>query len=103
MTLEEVGTVQGFVLSFSDPAILAVLDDYEQHAPEYFQIHAPDLSLEAHQYQRLQIETFDLDQRPLTLAWSYVMTSQQIQSLRGHLVSSGEWIRNWGGLESVSF
>jgi len=102
MTLDEAGTVHGFVLSFSDPTILSILDDYEQHAPEYFQIHAPDLSLEAYQYRRLQIQTFDPDHTPRDLAWCYVMTYQQIQSLRGHLVSNGNWTRNWSNLESVS-
>jgi gamma-glutamylcyclotransferase (GGCT)/AIG2-like uncharacterized protein YtfP len=103
MALDETGIVHGFVLSFSDSAILQALDDYEQHAPDYFQIHAPDLSLEAHQYRRLQIATFHPDHTPLDLAWCYVMTSQQITTLGGRLVSSGTWTRNWANLESVSF
>ncbi len=103
MTLDEKGIVHGFVLSFSDPAILQILDDYEQHAPEYFQTHAPDLSLEAHQYHRLQIATFHPDQSPLDFAWCYVMTSQQITALRGRLVSNGDWTRSWSNLESISF
>ncbi|MGQ9872520.1 gamma-glutamylcyclotransferase family protein [Leptodesmis sp.] len=95
MTLDKAGIVHGFVLSFSDSAILQTLDEYEQHAPEYFQEHAPDLSLEAHQYRRLQIATFHLDHSPLDLAWCYVMTSQQITALRGRWVASGDWTRNW--------
>lgn len=94
MTPDEPGIVHGFVLSFSDATILQDLDDYEQHDPASFQIHAPDLSLQAHQYRRLQIATFHPDQFPLDRAWCYVMTSQQIKALRGQLVSSGKWTRN---------
>lgn len=102
MTLGEKGIVHGFLLTFSNSTILQTLDYYEQHAPEYFQTYAPDLSPEVYQYQRLQIATFNPDQSPLDLAWCYVMTSQQITGLRGHLVDSGKWSRNGLNLESVS-
>jgi gamma-glutamylcyclotransferase (GGCT)/AIG2-like uncharacterized protein YtfP len=97
MTLEEQGVVQGYVLTFSEPEILAALDDFEQHDPETFQQVAPGQSLTANQYSRLLLNVFTPDQIPLKPAWSYVMTRSQIQQLQGIPVPNGWWQGNGKG------
>lgn len=85
------GTVHGVILSFADAGILDVLDAYEQHDPEAFRCHAPDLSIAQYQYDRVQIKTYDQAQRFLGCAWSYVMSLEQIQRLGGIWLPDGQW------------
>jgi gamma-glutamylcyclotransferase (GGCT)/AIG2-like uncharacterized protein YtfP len=82
MTLGE-SPVQGFVLTFSDPAFLDVLDELEDYNPH----RTPDKN----EYMRQQIETYNLAGERLGLAWVYLMAVEQVQRFAGVLMPSGLW------------
>lgn len=74
--------VHGFVLA-ADTEILSTLDwleGYDSNQPTT-----------ANEYVRQQIETYNLDFQPLTAAWVYLMTLQQVQTLGGLLLPDGWW------------
>lgn len=75
--------VQGYVLTFADPAILMVLDELEDYHPN----RAP----EENEYQRRQIETYTLTKQAIGLAWAYLMTLEQVKRLGGVLLPAGWW------------
>ncbi len=82
MTLGE-SPVQGFLLSFSDSAVLAHLDwleDYDPHRPA-----------EQNEYNRQLIKTYTSALDPLATAWAYLMTPQQVHVLGGVLLADGWW------------
>jgi gamma-glutamylcyclotransferase (GGCT)/AIG2-like uncharacterized protein YtfP len=83
--------IYGSVLSFAQPEILAILDEFEQHEPETFASYAPSHSLEQNQYQRQQILVFDRDQNEQGTAWTYLMTQLQIDRLGGISIPDGRW------------
>ncbi|WP_347272394.1 gamma-glutamylcyclotransferase [Leptolyngbya sp. FACHB-36] len=85
-------TVHGYVLSFADDCVLNQLDEYELHDPAEFERYA-GLSRAEHEYDRVQIATFDPAQTPLGTAWAYTMTTKQVQRLRGLLLPEGHWSR----------
>ena len=85
------GTVYGALLSFTDVTILERLDAFEQHDPAEFSEYAPGQRLEQHEYDRRQIAVYDTDRGCLGLAWSYMMTLNQVQQLSGILVPNGRW------------
>lgn len=91
MTPTEAGVVQGYVLVFTNPIVLSVLDDFEQHDPEKFRYYAPGQSLVANQYQRQLLQAYTPDHYPAWLAWSYVMTVEQISRVNGIAAPSGCW------------
>ncbi len=82
MTLGE-SPVQGFVLTFSDPAFLDVLDELEDYNPQRIP--------EENEYIRQEIETYNLAGEPLGLAWVYLMAVEQVQRFGGVLMPSGLW------------
>ncbi|PSB28511.1 hypothetical protein C7B82_13525 [Stenomitos frigidus ULC18] len=90
MTLEA-GTVRGALLSFIEAAALERLDEFERHDPIEFLDHAPGQCLEKNEYERKQITVYDSDRRFLGLAWSYIMTPEQVQQLGGRLLPNGQW------------
>jgi gamma-glutamylcyclotransferase (GGCT)/AIG2-like uncharacterized protein YtfP len=90
-TVETTSLVCGYVLSFSDPTILTLLDEYEMHEPDKFAAYFPNQRYEMNNYDRRQIEVFTLHHEFLASAWAYVMTAQQIDRLQGKLVPSGRW------------
>ena len=90
MTLE-VGTVYGTLLSFAEATILERLDAFERHDPVEFLEHAPAQALQQNEYDRRQIAVYDSDRRLLGLAWSYLMTPQQVQQLCGVPLPTGQW------------
>ncbi len=77
------GWVQGFVLAFASPQILAQLDDYEDYDPR--RAMADNL------YYREQLEVFSRDRTSLGWAWVYLMRSQFVQAMRGKYLPSGQW------------
>ncbi|MBD2327448.1 gamma-glutamylcyclotransferase [Alkalinema sp. FACHB-956] len=84
--------VQGYCLTFHDPEILAVLDDYESHDwEELLRLYpqAPD----GNDYQRIQHRVYTPLGQPLDLAWMYVMTPTQIDRLQGELIPNGNWLK----------
>ncbi|MBW4523615.1 MAG: gamma-glutamylcyclotransferase [Phormidium tanganyikae FI6-MK23] len=76
----------GYLLTFHDRAILEILDDYEQHEPEAIASFGSD-----NDYERREIEVFDLKGDSIGLAWAYVMKPEQIDRLNGVLIPSGVW------------
>ncbi len=75
--------VQGFVLTFTDPTLLSLLDKLEDYEPHR--------ALEENEYYRQQIETYDFEGQTLGLAWAYLMTSEQVQRFQGVPILSGWW------------
>ncbi|HEY9795429.1 MAG TPA: gamma-glutamylcyclotransferase [Leptolyngbyaceae cyanobacterium] len=75
--------VQGFLLTFTDPKVLSILDELEDYDPH----RTP----EDNEYDRQQVEIYDLGRQSLGLAWVYLMTSEQVQHLGGVLMRSGWW------------
>jgi gamma-glutamylcyclotransferase (GGCT)/AIG2-like uncharacterized protein YtfP len=75
--------VQGFVLTFTDPTLLSVLDKLEDYEPHR--------ALEENEYYRQQIKTYDLEGQTLGLAWAYLMTAEQVQRFQGVPILSGWW------------
>jgi len=95
VTLEQAGRVLGRLLSFADDQILLTLDEYEAHAPEVLERHLPGILIEQVQYNRQQVQTFSADSNhPLTFAWIYTMTLEQIHCLSGVLLPDGVWHSN---------
>jgi gamma-glutamylcyclotransferase (GGCT)/AIG2-like uncharacterized protein YtfP len=75
--------VQGFLLTFADPAVLSLLDELEDYVPHRLP--------EENEYNRQQIETYTLEGQALGLAWAYLMTFEQVQRLKGVPIPSGWW------------
>jgi len=75
--------VHGFLLSFTDPEILVVLDEYEGYNPQQSSAH--------NDYERVRIEVFDGDRLSLGHAWTYQMTVEQAQAWGGVVVPDGLW------------
>lgn len=75
--------IQGFVLTFNDPAVLKDLDRLEDY----------DLNRPATQneYHRQKIEVFKLDGTSLGQIWAYLMSQEQIEQRNGKLIVSGCW------------
>ncbi|BAU15017.1 hypothetical protein LEP3755_55730 [Leptolyngbya sp. NIES-3755] len=76
----------GYLLTFDHPEILEILDEYEQHEPEAI---APFGS--GNDYERRELEVFDLDGTRIGTAWAYVMKLEQVDRLGGVPVPSGVW------------
>jgi gamma-glutamylcyclotransferase (GGCT)/AIG2-like uncharacterized protein YtfP len=87
--------VYGHQLRFQDPAILQILDDYEQHDPIELQHHYPQL--DSHKaitelaYDRQLTLTFTPNGQPLEQSWAYTMTIAQIHHLQGQNLPQGHW------------
>jgi gamma-glutamylcyclotransferase (GGCT)/AIG2-like uncharacterized protein YtfP len=82
MTLGE-SPVHGYLLTLADPTVLSILDGLEDYDPNRM--------AEENEYNRQQIEIYDLSGQPLGLAWVYLMTSKLVQRLGGILIPSGWW------------
>jgi len=83
--------IQGYKLRLSDASALNLLDNFEQHNPRTFGQHYPHLKVTQHQYNRREIEVYDLHQRSLGYAWSYQMEPTQVQWLNGVRLSVKRW------------
>ena len=81
MTLGE-GKVQGYLLTFSDK-ILSQLDWLEGYDP-----HRPAAENE---YNRQQVETYDLSLVSLGTAWVYLMSPEQVHTWGGILIPDAWW------------
>lgn len=75
--------IQGFVLTFTDAAILSILDELEDYQPD-----RPETENE---YNRQLIETFDLSGKSLGMVWVYLMSWERVEKLGGVMISSGCW------------
>jgi gamma-glutamylcyclotransferase (GGCT)/AIG2-like uncharacterized protein YtfP len=76
-------TVYGTRLSFTEPAVLAALDELEDYSP-----HRPPPDNE---YLRAQWPIFNLNTQPLGLAWVYFMEPQRAIDRGGVLLLGGRW------------
>lgn len=91
--------VYGTCLQFADAAILAVLDDYEQHDRAALQATYPQLDPDwvmtglAYDRQWLPIltPTENVELEPIPEAWAYTMTAAQVAQLQGKLCPAGRW------------
>ena len=86
--------IQGVVLSFTDAAILAILDAFEKHDPEKLKRYVPHLPIDTRHtldYDRRQIKTYDQAHHPIGNAWSYMMQVEHVQLLGGVVVPNGNW------------
>jgi gamma-glutamylcyclotransferase (GGCT)/AIG2-like uncharacterized protein YtfP len=77
------GTVYGVLLTFRDTKPLSNLD--------YLEDYLPDRAPEENEYQRQEIEIFDLDFQSLGYAWAYLMLPDRVQSLGGIPLPKGVW------------
>jgi gamma-glutamylcyclotransferase (GGCT)/AIG2-like uncharacterized protein YtfP len=75
--------VRGYLLIFSDLAVLQALDELEEYNPN--QPSNENL------YQRHQIEVYNSNLESLGKAWTYSMNQQQIEVYNGIFVSNGWW------------
>ncbi|MGB3405138.1 MAG: gamma-glutamylcyclotransferase family protein [Microcoleaceae cyanobacterium] len=78
------GVVQGVILSFADASILQALDRLEDYDPQ----RPP----EQNEYQRQQIQTYNVERQPLSRVWAYTMTLKSLQRFKGVvLIPTGCW------------
>jgi len=77
--------VQGFLLTFTDPTLLTVLDKLEDYNPQR--------NPEDNEYSRQQVTIYDLANQSLGEAWIYLMQPERVQRLGGKLIASGCWNR----------
>lgn len=77
------GLVQGFLLTFPNQAILSALDELEDYDP--YRVAAEN------EYNRQQIEVYDLTRETLGIAWAYLMTFEQVKHFQGIPIPSGYW------------
>lgn len=75
--------IKGWLLSFTDPTVLQILDKLEGYNPQQ-----PE---QQNHYQRQQTPVFAIDQSSLGSAWCYFMCPRQIQQMAGILLPKGEW------------
>lgn len=78
-----VGSVHGFVLSFTDPTLLQTLDALEDYDP--------DRPTEANEYHRQQIEVFNIAGESIGFVWAYLIKPQQISLIGGESLPEGVW------------
>jgi gamma-glutamylcyclotransferase (GGCT)/AIG2-like uncharacterized protein YtfP len=82
MTLGE-GRVQGYLLSFSDLAVLTLLDDLEDYLPNR---HKSE-----NLYNRVSLEVYQPDSNSLGQAWVYVMSPERVYQMGGIIQVDGWW------------
>jgi len=75
--------VYGFLLSFIDPAVLALLDELEGYDPSR--------SLSQNDYLRVETQVSSLACNPLGRAWIYQMQPERIAQARGIWLPEGYW------------
>jgi len=75
--------VHGFLLSFSNETILHHLDWLEDYDPKR--------AATENEYNRQQIEIYNLEMVSLGPAWVYLMTKERIRSCQGNLLPNGWW------------
>lgn len=80
--------VSGFLLTFTDTAILGVLDDLEGYNPHR--------TLDKNEYYRQKIQIYNLARQSLGWAWGYRMNSERVNRLGGIPIPSGWWSQKSG-------
>ena len=77
--------VYGVLLTFATSNILSRLDQLEDFDP--------DRPATENDYQRQEVAVFDLQQRSLGSAWTYLMSWEQVQGLGGIWLPNGTWAK----------
>jgi gamma-glutamylcyclotransferase (GGCT)/AIG2-like uncharacterized protein YtfP len=75
--------VKGYLLSFTDEAVLADLDrleDYFSNRPSH-----------ENEYQREWVEVFDKSEQLQGSAWAYFMSLEKVAQYGGIWIADGEW------------
>jgi gamma-glutamylcyclotransferase (GGCT)/AIG2-like uncharacterized protein YtfP len=75
--------VKGYMLSFTDEAVLVDLDRLEDYSS--------DRPSHENEYQREWVEVFDRAERSQGFAWAYFMSQEKVEQSGGILVADGEW------------
>ena len=75
--------IEGYLLTFSEPNILSILDELE----DYDRARSPELN----EYYRQQVPVYNLADDFLEKAWIYLMNLAKIEKLQGNLLNSGCW------------
>ena len=75
--------VYGYLLSFTDATMLEAMDELEDFEPSR--------PADRNEYNRVEIEVFDLSRRSLGQAWVYLMSLEQVKQAGGTLLASGNW------------
>ncbi|MBD3882871.1 gamma-glutamylcyclotransferase [Phormidium tenue FACHB-886] len=75
--------VYGYLLGFSDPAILIALDELEDFDP--------CRPADCNEYVRVKQAVFDLEGRSLGEAWVYLMQPELVERAGGVLLLQGKW------------
>lgn len=80
--------VQGFLLSFPSSAQLttSVLNELD-----WLEGYDPYSEDQNNEYNRQSIATYNLNFAPLTTAWAYLMTPEQVQACGGVCLPDGWW------------
>lgn len=91
LTLDGNRSIQGSLLSLTDPTVLVILDQFEQHDPIALQQLVPDYPATALQYQRRAIPVMNLEQQAIEIAWAYLMTVDQVGRLGGVVYRVDHW------------
>ncbi len=75
--------IEGYLLTFDNPNILASLDELEDYHPER--------SPESNEYYRQQVPVYSLADDFLGSAWSYFMSLEKIRQLQGISLDTSYW------------
>ncbi|MDJ0737163.1 MAG: gamma-glutamylcyclotransferase [Nostocaceae cyanobacterium] len=75
--------IHGYLLEFSDIAVLRELDELEDYSPSR--------QISQNLYNRQEIEIFDLEGESLGLAWIYLMTKALVTNLQGVSQTDAWW------------
>jgi gamma-glutamylcyclotransferase (GGCT)/AIG2-like uncharacterized protein YtfP len=75
--------VKGYLLSFTDEAVLADLDRLEDYSS--------DRSSHENEYQREWVEVFDENEQLQGSAWAYFMSLEKVAQYSGIWIADGEW------------
>jgi len=75
--------VKGYLLSFTDEAVLTDLDRLEDYSS--------DRPSHENEYQREWVEVFDENEQLQGFAWAYFMSLEKVEQSGGMLIGDGEW------------
>ena len=75
--------VYGYLLSFTDATMLEAMDELEDFEPSR--------PADRNEYNRVEIEVFDLSRRSLGKAWVYLMSLERVKQSGGTLLDGGNW------------
>jgi gamma-glutamylcyclotransferase (GGCT)/AIG2-like uncharacterized protein YtfP len=83
--------IQGVLLSFDNPHLLNVLDQFEQHDPVALRRLVPEGNLAAYGYRRQTLALWDLQGKAFGDAWFYAISPAAVQQMGGIRIRQGVW------------